>query len=100
MIKPVETFKQMSTGQKVATVAGIAAGAAAVATTAVALAKGKTDAFVKLSKEQTFAQNLGTIGGNISKVFKKAGNGYNEIGKEIATFWNNTIAKIKPNKIK
>ena len=87
-INAIQSFKEMSTGKKVATVAAGVAATAAVASAVAAGVKGKkivTDDFVKglgLKNGENAIEKVSDL-----KFFKKAGlilsNGYKEIGNNI-----------------
>lgn len=86
MIHPIQSFKQMSTGKKVATVVGTAAAAAAIASVPVAFIKGG-----KIVNADTF---VGPKLNGAKGAFDKLKKGYAEIGHAIAE----TAKKINPFK--
>lgn len=91
MIHPIQSFKQMSTGKKVATVIGTAAAAAAIASVPVAFVKGgKADAFTKLANVADGEKAPGAL----KKLGVRFAEGYKAIGHSIAA----TAQKINPFK--
>ena len=80
MINPINNFKEASTAKKVATVASIAAGAAAIGSVVYAARHGHVADVFKKAEEG--AEKV-KFGDKIRKAFACLGDGYKELGSAI-----------------
>ena len=88
-IHPVQGFKNLSTKQKVAAIAGAAVATAAVATTAVAFVKGKGAEGEKLGFFKRIGKGYQMIGKSISEKFGK-------IKENVKNFFHKTKDEVQP----